>query len=165
MLAIIIANRLPAPLRTRALFRLATSITPMMRYVQPRLVDLTDSRATIRVDVSRQTGNPFGSLFFGALATGADCAAGLFAMKFMFDTGHRTFPLVRAASTECLRKVCRYAHFTCTQGREVAETCRTALATGQRHDIDLHIVVTAPEEYGAEPVARITQTMSIRVAA
>ncbi|MGH8864443.1 MAG: PaaI family thioesterase [Burkholderiales bacterium] len=162
-IAIAIANRLPEPLRTRALFRIGTSITPMMRYVKPKLVELTDARATIRVDVSRRTRNPFNAMFFGALATGADCAASLFPMKFMLETGHRAVPLVKAVHSEYHKKVSGYAHFTCIQGGELREICELALATGERHDIDVNVIVTAPGEFGEEPVARITQVMSIRV--
>ena len=160
MLALI--KLLPEPLRTQALFRVGVSALPMMRYVRPKLVELTQERAVVRIDVSRRSKNAYQSLFLGALAAGGDCVAGLFPMKFMFETGHRTIPIVKSASSEYYKRVNTYAHFTCTQGKAWYELCNEVVASGERRDITVNIIVTAPEEFGDEPVARITQIMSVK---
>lgn len=160
MLALI--KRLPEPLRTKALFRLGVSLTPMMRYVRPRLVELTSDRATVRINVSRRSENHVKSLFLGALTAGGDCVAGLFPMKYMFETGHRTAPIVKSVSSEYYKKVKTYAHFTCTQGKELYEICNAAVASGERQEVTVHVNVTAPAEYGDEVVARISQVMSVK---
>lgn len=160
MLALV--KLLPEPLRTKALFRIGLSAIPMMRYVRPKLVELAPDRTTVRIDVSHRSKNSFNSLFLGALATGGDCVAGLFFMKFMFDTGHHTIPLVKSASSEYYKRVSTYALFTCTQGKELYEVCNEVVASGERRDITVHVIVTAPAEFGDEPVARISQVMSIK---
>ena len=58
---------LPEPLRTKALFQLGISVMPMMRYVRPKLVELTPDRATVRINVSRRSKNGYNSLFLGHL--------------------------------------------------------------------------------------------------
>jgi len=161
-LVVAIANRLPAALRVRMLFRAGTASTPLMSYIRPRLVTLTPERIVIRVDVTRRSRNPFGSMFLGALATAADCAAGAFTMKFMFDTGLRVLPLVRVVEVQCLRKVSRHAHFSCSQGREIFAACRQALATDMPQELPVAVVVTAPAEFGDEPVAQFSLLLSIR---
>lgn len=160
---IAIANHLPAGLRTQALFRAGTASTPLMGYVRPRLVMLTQERIVIRVDVTRRSRNAFGTMFLGAIATAADCAAGAFAMKFMFDTGHQVLPLVKSVDAQCLRKVSRHAHFCCDQGREIFAACHQALATGVPQALPVAVRVTAPTEYGDEPVAHFSLLLSIRV--
>jgi hypothetical protein len=134
----------------------------MMRYVRPKLVELTEERTVVRIDVSRRSKNGYNSLFLGALAAGGDCVAGLFPMKFMFDTGHRTIPIVKSASSKYYKRVNSYAHFTCTQGEELYELCNDVVASGERREVTVHVTVTAPAEFGDEPVARITQVMSVR---
>lgn len=153
---------LPEPLRTKALFQLGISAMPMMRYVRPKLVELTPDRATVRIDVSRRSKNGYNSLFLGALAAGGDCVAGLFPMKFMFENGHRTIPIVKSTSSEYYRRVTNYAHFTCTQGIELYEICNAVVASGERREFTVEVAVTAPSEFGDEVVARITQVMSVR---
>jgi hypothetical protein len=153
---------LPEPLRTKALFHIGMSVMPMMRYVRPRLVALTDERTIVRIDVSHRSKNGYNSLFLGALASGGDCVAGLFPMKFMFETGYRTIPIVKSTSSEYYKRISTYAHFTCTQGRELYEVCNEVVASGKRRDITVRVSVTAPAEFGDEVVANISQVMSIK---
>lgn len=157
-----LVKRLPESLRTKALFHFGISLTPMIRYVSPRLVEITSDRATVRIDVSRRTKNHVNSLFLGALTAGGDCVAALFPMKFMFETGHPAAPIVKSVSSEYYKKIMKYAHFTCTQGRELYEVCHAAVVSGERREITVHVMVTAPAEFGDEVVARISQVMSIK---
>ena len=160
MLALV--KLLPEPLRTKALFHVGISILPMVRYVRPKLIELTQERAVIRIDVSRRSRNGYNSLFLGALASGGDCVAGLFPMKYMIETGHRINPIVKSVSSEYYKRVSTYAYFTCTQGKEWYELCNEVVASGERRDITVHVLVTAPAEFGDEPVARFSQIMSIK---
>jgi hypothetical protein len=138
---------LPESMRLKALFHIGLSVMPMMRYVKPKLMEFSPERIVVRIDVSRRSKNGFNSLFLGALAAGGDCAAGAFPMKFMYDTGHRTIPLVKSASSEFYKRVTTYALFTCTQGKELYEVCNAVIASGERRDITVHVVVTAPAEF------------------
>ena len=61
------------------------------------------------------------------------------------------------------RRAGSYAHFTCAQGRELYDLCNRAVSSGQRHEVKVTVVVTAPEEFGDEPVAKIIQVMSVKV--
>jgi hypothetical protein len=117
---------------------------------------------SMRIDVSRRSKNGFNSLFLDALATGGDCVAGAFPMKFMYVTGHRTIPLVKSASSEFYQRVKTYALFTCTQGRELDAVCNDVVTSGERRDFTVQVIVTATAEFGDEPVARISQAMSLK---
>jgi hypothetical protein len=90
-----ILNILPEDLRIKILFRIGLVSIPMMGYVRPRLIELSQDKVVVRVNVSRRTRNTFNSLFLGSFAVGADCVAGFFPMKFMFETGHRTLPIMK----------------------------------------------------------------------
>jgi acyl-coenzyme A thioesterase PaaI-like protein len=160
MLALV--KLLPESMRLKALFHIGISLMPMMRYVRPKLIEYSPERIVVRIDVSRRSKNGFNSLFLGALAAGGDCAAGAFPMKFMYETGHRTIPLVKSASSEFYKRVTTYALFTCTQGKELYAVCNDVVASGERRDITVQVIVTAPAEFGDEPVARISQVMSIK---
>ena len=153
---------LPESLRYKALFRMGVSVVPMIRYLRPRLVELSPDRAVVRINHSRRSKNAYNSLFIGAFSTGSDCVAGLYPMKYMFETGHRTIPIMKSATAEYYKRVNSYAHFTCTQGLELYDLCNQVVASGQRLEFPIAVTVTAPEEYGDEPVARITQVLSLK---
>ena len=153
---------LPESLRYKTLFRMGISVVPMIRYLRPRLVELSPDRAVVRIDLSRRSKNAYNSLFIGAFMTGSDCVAGLFPMKYMFETGHRTIPIMKSANAEYYKRVNSYAHFTYTQGMEIYDLCNQVVASGQRLELPITVIVTAPGEYGDEAVARITQVLSLK---
>lgn len=157
-----LVNLLPEAQRFKVLFRIGMLSIPMMGYVRPRLVALSPESVVVRINLSRRTKNAYNSLFLGALAVGGDCVAGLFPMKFMFETGHRTIPIMKSATAEYYKRVNTYAHFTCTQGVELYALCNEVVATGERLETSIVIIVTAPEEFGDEPVAKITQVISLK---
>ncbi|MEJ2353330.1 MAG: hypothetical protein P8Y03_26390, partial [Anaerolineales bacterium] len=68
---------LPESLRYKTFFRMGTSVVPMIRYLRPRLVELSPDQAVVRIDLSRRSKNAYNSLFIGAFMTGSDCVAGL----------------------------------------------------------------------------------------
>ena len=61
MLALI--KLLPESLRYKALFRMGISVVPMIRYLRPRLVEVSPERAVIRINLSRRSKNAYNSLF------------------------------------------------------------------------------------------------------
>jgi hypothetical protein len=83
-------------------------------------------------------------------------------MKYMFETGHRAIPIMKSALAEYYKRVNSYAHFTCTQGLEIYDLCNQAVASGQRLELPITVTITAPAEYGEEPVAKITQVLSLK---
>ena len=54
---------------------------PLIAWVRPSVVALDDTRAVVRIPHGRRTRNHLGSMYFGALAIGADLAGGLVAMR------------------------------------------------------------------------------------
>jgi|GEM_PF-3459183 hypothetical protein len=56
---------------------------PLLGSLRPRVVELDDHRCVVRVGLRRWTRNHLGSLYFGTLTMGADCAGGLLAAEFI----------------------------------------------------------------------------------
>ena len=48
------------------------------------------------------------------------------------------------------------------QGEEWYTVCKSVVASGERQDFTVEVLVTAPAEFGDEVVARITQVMSVK---
>ncbi len=100
-----ILNRLPERLRIKILFHAGLMQIPMMGYIRPKLIEISDAKVVVRVNLSRRTKNMYNSMYLGALAVGADCVAGFFPAKFMLETGHRVPPIIKRSSEEYYKRV------------------------------------------------------------
>src|SRR5256885_16138001 len=67
--------------QTLALRAWAFAKIRLISYVRPVVVELTDERCEIRIPLGWRTRNHLGSMYFGALCTGADAAAAVIGLK------------------------------------------------------------------------------------
>lgn len=56
---------------------------PVLFYFGVSVTEITKERMVVRIPLRRRTKNHLGSMYFGALCAGADCAAGAFAMHLI----------------------------------------------------------------------------------
>jgi acyl-coenzyme A thioesterase PaaI-like protein len=134
----------------------------MISYVRPTVVELTDERCEIRVPLSWRTRNHLGSMYFGALWTGADAAAALIGLKTSEKTGGRIALIFKDARAEFYKRAEGDVHFACRQGREILQLLERARDSGERENLLIEVVATVPALLGSEPVARFTLTLSVK---
>lgn len=138
---------------------------PLIHHVRPRLVAVDDERAEIVVPLGRRTKNHWGSMYFGALAIGADLAAGLHCMHATeaekATSGARIGFVFKDVQGDFLRRPDGDVHFVSDQGAAVAAAVKEAAASGERVNIPVPITCTVPTE-GDEPVATFTLTLSLK---
>ena len=134
----------------------------MISYVRPTVVELTDERCEIRVPLGWRTRNHLGSMYFGALCTGADAAAALIGLKASQRAGGRIAVIFKDVRAEFFKRAEADVHFACRQGREILELLERARASGERENLPVEVVATVPKLLGDEPVARFTLTLSVR---
>ncbi len=134
----------------------------LISYVRPSVMELTDERCVLRVPLTWRTRNHLGSMYFGALCTGADAAAALLGLKTARRLGGRISFLFKDVRAEFLKRAEADVHFTCEQGREIRTLLEKANASGERENLPLSVVAFVPSLLGAEPVARFTLTLSVK---
>ncbi len=134
----------------------------MISFVRPSVVALTDERCEIRIPLDRRTRNHLGSMYFGALCTGADAAAALIGLRASQAAGGRIAVIFKDVTGEFLKRAEADVHFSCEQGREIGELLSRALTSGERENMPVHVAATVPSRFGAEPVARFTLTLSVK---
>ena len=64
------------------LFLLGRFKIPMLGYTAPKLIELNNNKAKVKIKLKRRTKNHLNSMYFGALAVGADVAGGIHAFYF-----------------------------------------------------------------------------------
>ena len=101
-------------------------------------------------------------MYFGCLAAGADCAAGLMAVQHIRKSGAKVSLAFKDFKAEFLKRAEGDTHFTCTQGAEIRALVETVLNSDERHQLPVNVIATCPSKLGNEPVATFTLTLSLK---
>lgn len=134
----------------------------MIGFVRARLVEYTDQKTVIRIPLNRRTRNHLGSMYFGALATGADVTGAWIAFDYLARTKKRVSIVFKDISAEFHKRADGDVYFTCLDGPEVLQAFNDTIADGERKNIVLKVVATVPSNYQDEPVATFKMTLSMR---
>ncbi len=129
---------------------------PLLFFVRPRVSEITDTRARVEIPLTRKTKNHLGSMYFGALAIGADCVVGLLAMHHIQKQKvHLSF---KDFNADFLKRPEGNVTFLCEEGDKIAAFVQKVLQTGERHNLPVH----ASALVGEETVAKFILTLSLK---
>jgi acyl-coenzyme A thioesterase PaaI-like protein len=134
---------------------------PLLFYVSPSIIEVTDEQITVKIRLRRKTKNHLGSMYFGALSIGADCAAGALAVRHINNSPARINFIFKQFKAEFHKRVEADVHFVCNQGNEIARLVNLASRTDERVESTLHVVATIPG-LDNEPVATFSLTLSLK---
>lgn len=101
-------------------------------------------------------------MYFGALAIGADCAAGLMAMQHIQRRSKNISLIFKSMNGEFLKRAEGDVYFTCDQGREISNLVAAAAASLDRVECPVQVTAKVPDKLGEEPVARFTLILSLK---
>ena len=142
------------------LYLLAHVKIPVMGYLRPKLLVMNDEMVQVRIKLRRRSKNHLNSMYFGALAVGADVAGGIHAfyfakkhdkkVSFAFKSMHATF--LKRAETDVL--------FVCEEGTKIEEIILESLKTQTRIN---HNVTVRALNMQQEEVSIFTMEISVKV--
>jgi acyl-coenzyme A thioesterase PaaI-like protein len=135
---------------------------PLLFFVRPSVIELSDNTAVVKVPLRRRTRNHLRSMYFGALAIGADCAAGLMAMKQIQSSSQNISLIFKSVDAEFLKRAEGDVYFTCDQGRKISNLVAAAEASTERVESPVHVTAKVPDKFGEEPIARFTLVLSLK---
>jgi acyl-coenzyme A thioesterase PaaI-like protein len=154
---------IPASMRDTAMVRiLGFTKIPMLWFIGPVVTHMDNSKCVIKVPLKRKTKNHLGSMYFGVMAAGADCAGGLFAMKHIINSKQKVSLSFKEFNAKFLKRAEGDTYFTCTQGIEVEKFVQKILSQEEREEMPLEIIATCPDKFGDEPVATFTLLLSLK---
>ena len=136
---------------------------PLLASVRPSVVELGETRCVVRIPLRRWTRNHLGSMYFGALAIGADCAGGLLAMDQIRRSGQKVNLVFKAFQAQFLKRPESDVYFICDEGAAIRDQVARTLACEDRITEPMHIqaAVKTPDG-GFEPVAEFTLELSLK---
>ena len=134
---------------------------PLMLYVRPSVKEISNQSVVVRIPLTRRTRNHLGSMYFGALGIGADCAVGALAMHLIKQQPVKVYLIFRTFSAEFHQRAEGDVDFCCKQGTEIANLVAQAAASDQRVEMAIDVIATVPDR-GNDPVATFRLTLSMK---
>lgn len=136
---------------------------PLIGHLKPQLITLTDQKIVIKLKLNRRSKNNLHSMYFGALAIGADLAGGLHGFYHAERAQAKVSLAFKSFQAQFLRRPESDVYFVCDKGEIVQQMIRDSQNTGQR--INQPIEVMAYTNYLQQPeeVAHFVLELSLKV--
>lgn len=135
---------------------------PLLFFVTPRIQSWDDTSFTVVIPLSKRSRNHLKSMYFGALAIGADLAGGFVAMEEIRQTKTKVALIFKDFEAQFLKRAEGDVHFVCEQNKEIKALVAQAIASGERVEMPVHVKALVPSKMGQEPVATFKLTLSLK---
>jgi acyl-coenzyme A thioesterase PaaI-like protein len=135
---------------------------PMLFWLRPKVIEMSDKRCVVYMPLNRRSKNHLNSMYFAALAAGADCAAGFMAMMLIQKSGHKVSLSFKDFHADFHKRAESGVYFTCDQGEEIQAFVEQVLESGERMNLPVRVQATCPDKLGDEPVVDFTLTLSLK---
>lgn len=134
---------------------------PLLAFVTPRVVELSDNTAVVRIRLDRRSRNHLGVMYFGALAMGSELSIALKALTSIHRSGKKIDSIFKDFQAEFLKRADGHVHFVCPEADKVDALIRRAETTRERLNETFSGFAFVPKS-GDESVMRYKLTLSVR---
>ena len=141
------------------LFLLGRLKIPMVGFVNPKVIALNDTAVKVKVSLRRRTKNHLNSLYFGALAVGADVAGGIHAFYFAEKHNCKVSFAFKGMNCEFIMRAESDCTFISNDGKKVENAIKKSIETGDRVNETTHVRVFDAEK---ELVATFELVVSVK---
>lgn len=142
------------------LFLLSFLKIPVIGFVRPKLLLLNDNESKVKVKLRRRTKNHLNSMYFGALAVGADVAGGLHAFYFAESLGYRVSFAFKGFSGEFIKRAESDVIFEITQGNLIKEAIESSANSKERVNQPIDVIAKGMD---GQIVATFVMVVSVKV--
>ncbi|MBL1278666.1 MAG: DUF4442 domain-containing protein [Fluviicola sp.] len=144
----------------RKLWLLSVFKIPIIGFVKPKLLLLNEKESRVKIKLRRRTKNHLNSMYFGALAVGADVAAGLHVFYFSETMGHKVSFAFKGIKGEFIKRAESDVIFKIDQGELIREAILNSYATKERVNQSIDVVAI---DANNELVANFVMIVSVKV--
>lgn len=153
------AEKLPSTAKLR-LFGLAK--IPLIFLTSPKVTHLSSDHATIEVPLNYMTKNHLNSMYFGALAVGADSVVAILAIQIAKGfPDYNIIPVFKNFNADFIKRAEENVLFQCEAGTKVRQMIEKAIATGERVTEDIEASAYGISDKNS-PVAKFTLGLSFK---
>ena len=153
-------NILPEKIKANLMLK-AFGVTrvPLLFATGARVHEINETRCCIRMPFIKIVKNHLGSVYFGALAIGADACVGLLAAHKIYNSGEKISLVFKSFEAEFLKRAEGKTDFICDEGETIDALIEEVLSTGERG----HRKISARAECNGETVATFQLELSLKV--
>ena len=135
---------------------------PLMFFCGPKVVEINSNSVTIKIPFKRRTKNHVGSMYFGALAVGADLSGGLLALEHIRKSKRKINLLFKDFHADFLKRAEGDVHFKCDEGEKIKSLVEQVISTANRCNTPINVTAYVPNKLGEQPVAKFILTLSLK---
>ncbi len=139
---------------------LGTFKIPILGFTSPKLVYIDAEKVVMKIKLRRRTKNHLNSMYFGALAVGADTAAGIHAYYLGVQKGVNLSLAFKSCKADFLKRAESDVTFICNEGKKIAQQMENSIETGERQNEDIFVEAFNVQN---ELVATFVMTLSLKV--
>ena len=143
------------------LFLLGRVRIPLIGYTNPKLLSIDAQSVRVRIKLRRRTKNHLNSMYFGALAVGADIAGGIQVFYFSKMIGKEISFAFKGMNAEFIKRAESDIIFESTQGGLIKAAIDKSIAEKSRVNENIEVRALNDQQ---EIVARFDMIVSVRVA-
>lgn len=114
------------------LFLLGKLKIPMLSHTGVKLIELNDNEAKVSIKLKRRTKNHLNSMYFGALAVGADVAGGIHAFYYAEKMNKKISFAFKGMNAQFLKRAETDCMFVSNDGKKVENAVLLSIKTKER---------------------------------
>jgi acyl-coenzyme A thioesterase PaaI-like protein len=142
------------------LFLMGIVQIPLIGFVRPKLIEINDEVVKVKIKLRRRTKNHLKSMYFGALAVGADIAAGIHVFYFSETKGVKTSFAFKGMKADFIKRAESDVTFVCDEGKLIASLLSESIEKNERIN---HPVMVKAMDAQNEIVATFEMIISLKV--
>lgn len=142
------------------LFLMGVVQIPLIGFVKPKLIEINDEVVKVKIKLRRRTKNHLKSMYFGALAVGADIAAGIHVFYFSETKGVKTSFAFKGMKADFIKRAESDVTFVCEEGKLIQSLLQQSIEKKER--INQTVMVQAIDNQN-EVVATFEMIVSLKV--
>ncbi len=135
---------------------------PLLAFCSPSVLEINSKRCEVKLPLGWRTKNHLGSMYFGALAVGADCAGGLIAFRMIQNSGAKVSLVFKDFTAQFHKRPEADVHFICEDGEAITALVRAAEASEERQNLAVKIRAVCPSISTTDVVADFVLTLSLK---
>jgi acyl-coenzyme A thioesterase PaaI-like protein len=143
------------------LFLLGFFKIPLVGFIKPKLISIDENKVRVKINLRRRTKNHLNSMYFGALAVGADVAGGIHVFYFAELSNLKVSFAFKGMKADFIKRAESDVVFESNQGELVRKAINLSEETGERVNETINVIA---RDKNQEIVATFEMIVSVKVA-
>jgi acyl-coenzyme A thioesterase PaaI-like protein len=142
------------------LFLLGFFKIPLVGFIKPKLISIDENKVRVKINLRRRTKNHLNSMYFGALAVGADVAGGIHVFYFAELSNLKVSFAFKGMKADFIKRAESDVVFESNQGELVRKAINLSEETGERVNETINVIA---RDKNQEIVATFELIVSVKV--